>query len=45
MCLKETFSGLLVAWWSGYNGEYVALAETEEIVLKPCQALSSSIFN
>jgi hypothetical protein len=28
---------------NGYNGRHAVVAETEEIVVKPCQALSSVI--
>jgi len=40
---KQPLAGFL--WLGGVAiGEYVTLTETEEIALKPCQALSS-VFN
>ena len=38
---KKPLAGFLWLVWNGYNGKYVTITETEEIAVKPCQALSS----
>jgi hypothetical protein len=43
LCAQEAFSGLLAAYWNGYNDRRVAVTEIEEISVKPCQALFSII--
>ena len=39
--MYKTFSGLLAAYVNSYNGRHAVAAETEEIAVKTCQALSS----